>query len=376
MSGILILGASVLTLRAYGEEPSLSERDRHIVIDQVERAAAPWKGIDRLLIEYDTLMSPGDKGSISVPRVLAATTEGDLYFFGSHFSSDPWQVNVFAQEYSIHQGKWCFTWPFNRAYREGKINAGEALSGSIPEDLLLPMLPHWPLTQYKLRIEPSGTRILPVEALQLGEYRLISTNEIVQGETCVVFDCKNLDRLWIASRKGYCVMRRRSRHPYTDGIVEMQTDKLGEVAPGLWMPLQFQDRFFYGPDNRESTIVRVNVKRCLLNDRVPESTFTQAHAPGSILSGEGNQFGQTVTGGEDLLDADVAVMRTGINLPTAPIEHNNPYRSISIGLVGGLCAGFLYFSTGRRVATGKFYDKKSTHQEPSVTSVIRHKDGR
>ena len=213
-------------------------------------------------------------------------------------------------------------------------------------------MPRWPLSNYEFPLNKSGSRINAAEALRSADYRLLSRSESVAGEECAIFDNKGIDRIWIATNKGLCLMRREMRDPNSRKLIErILTEKVDLVAPRLWLPTEFRNQYLSNTNEavieRES---RVHVLRFELNDNVPESIFIPVHRPGSLKyeSGDENRFTQMTPGGEDLLDDIVSFMVKYVHLPTKPIPRNRHYVWLVGGLGTGLCAGFLLFPMSKR----------------------------
>jgi hypothetical protein len=329
----------------------------------VDRAAEPWSAINRWLIEYEATPSAATAATtegVPVHRIMAVAAPGEFYHLSAHFPPiHPWQADPFCQEYFISQGKTCHRWPFNRTYSEGRRKTGDAIGGTIGSDVLLTVIPRWPLTNYRTLIDASsGTPIIAIDALRSADYRRLSDAERIAGEDCAVFDRKGLDRIWVALKKGICVMRRDTRDARSGRLAQrILADKVEQVAPGLWLPTQFRSQFFSVKQGAsEDTVGReygVHILRCLLNDDVSMSVFTPIHRPGSLRYENATQFAQVSPGGEDLLSDLVDFMVQYASLPTAPAPNDHPSAWFLGGLAGGLCVGLFFFVVPARFARQK-----------------------
>lgn len=335
----------------------------------IERAVARWKTVNRWLIEYEATPSAANTESIPVHKIMAVSEPGDFYSMLAHFPrTNPWQVDPFCQELFVHQGSVCHGWRFNRAYSERNMKAGDYVPGTTWKDVLFAIIPRWPLSEYRMPAHPSfGTPTILIEALQSVECRLLAKSEPISGEDCAVLDYKGIDRFWISTNNGLCLMRRDTRDPRSKKLlVRVLTDKVDQVAPGLWLPTDYRIQFFSAGHRTNkkgissvagirldsSTIEqenRIRILRCVLNDDVPESTFIPIHRPGSIKYDKEENFSQVSPGGEDLLDDIVHFMAKYGNLPTQPVPRNHSWLWLLGGLGTGLCAGFLLFPKSRAV---------------------------
>ncbi len=321
----------------------------------IGKAAAQWNTVNRWRIEYETTPSATSKGSVATHQIMAVAAPGELYHLGAHFSRDhPWQADPYCQEFFIHQGSTCQRWSFNRAFFSGrKMNSGDAVPGSIPEDALLPIVPRWPVSTYKMPVGISGARIIAAEALQSPDYLLLSDSEPVGGEDCAVLDRDGIDRIWIATSKGLCVMRRDIRDRRSGRVLRrIVTDKVDQVAPGFWLPTEYRTQILSVRQHTNEDMVqseyKVQILSCVLNENVADSIFIPVHRPGSIRYDSENRFTQASAGGEDLLDDIVNFMTKHAGLPMKPIRRNYPFLWLVAGLATGVCTGLLLFPWSRR----------------------------
>ena len=304
------------------------------------KASKPWTQARRWLIEYDLVETPGMPGK-SVHNIMAVGSPGDYYKLKAHDTTAcPWRDDPFTEESFIHNGVRCVRWPFSRMYREFPIAAGDEVEGTIGFDILWRILPACPLVAYRLP-NLTLTRTSPVlgRALDSEECHLLADTETVNGESCAVFlfdDGAALKKSWIATRSGLCLMKEEIRYSKTDVLVQrLVTDRIGEVSPGIWLPLEYRIQWFHGDDqNVPQREVKARILSFRMNDEVPLSTFQVQHAPGSIKD-EG-KFVQVSPGGEELLLDMVRFMTQYAGLPT---QTDFP-ATIWLWPVAGLTCGF------------------------------------
>ncbi len=292
--------------RTFADTPETQTRDaaKTRVMAQIKEASKPWDTVERWLFEYDALPPTNDEVFSPVHRIIAAAAPGAFYHLGAHFSvakhGFPWQVDPLAQELFIYNGVCCHRWRFNRTYSEKRMKIGEEIDGSIPQDVLLNVIPKWPLSHYSLTAPVEGTKVIPAEAISSSRYSLVAENEIINNESCVVFDNGKSDRLWIAAHKGVCVMRREIREPKS-GLLKSRlvTDKVEQIAPGLWLPIEFKNQIF--AQDKVTLEIKVRIVGWALKDKVSESLFIPVHLAGSLKCDNERRFTQVSAGGQNLL---------------------------------------------------------------------------
>jgi hypothetical protein len=241
------------------------DSEKLTAIAEINENGSAWLTVQRWLIEYDTTELNAKALYIPVHRIMAASAPGELYCLGAHSSPQPWQIDVFCQEFVIHNGKTYRRWPFNRAYAAGTIRAGDPVAGSVPNDLLLTFVPNWPLTAYKMPTFGLSYEIMVPLALQSSQYHLMAGHQHVNGEECAVFD-SGVDRIWIAYHKGICVMRRELRTTTGQLMQRFLTDKVEQIKPGLWLPTELRSQLFSASDSGASTAeIGVHIIRCEFN---------------------------------------------------------------------------------------------------------------
>lgn len=290
----------------------------------------------------------GSSNALPVHKIMAVSAPSDVYHLAAHFPGHiPWETDPFCQEFFLHGGVACHRWRFNRTYSEQTLKAGDYIPGSLWMDVLLEILPKWPLSEYKLRAPPdSGVPLVLIQALLSPECHLLERLDYVDGERCAVFDIKGLVLLWIATDKGLCLIRREARDPFSKRLIQrVVTDKVTQIAPGLWLPTQYRIEFMGASHGESDPEVRrankIRILRCVVNDGVPEDTFVPVHLPGSLKYSDAEHFTQVCPGGEDLLSDFVTFMRKYAKLPRMPGALSHSFIRLVVGFGVGLCAGLL-----------------------------------
>ena len=327
------------------------DSEKLTVVDEIRRNGSAWLTVQRWLIEYETTVPDTNTLYVPVHRIMAAAAPDELYCLGAHSSSQPWQVDAFCQEFFIHDGKTYTRFPFYRAYAKGAIETGGAVSGSVPNDLLLTFLPNWPLTAYKMPELGSGYEIMVPLALAASQYHLLVGHQSINGEECAVFD-NGVDRIWIAYQKGICVMRREIRTATGQLMQRISTDKVEQIKPGFWLPTKLRSQWFSisktSDTGAQIAEFGVRILRCEFNNDVPESTFNPTFGPGYIELDNANQFKQISPGGEDLLDNIVTLLVKYLHLPSKAglAGKHTSLLLFFAGLTAGIGVGlFLFLSS-------------------------------
>lgn len=289
----------------------------------IEEALRPWNWISAWLIEYDWVGTSTPPGAY-VKNVMATREPGDYYKLRAvETGSYPWESDPLALESFLHEGRRTIRWPFRRSFSELSVEPGDALLGSVPRDVLWRVIPHLPMTLYRLP-NLDIPEVSPVlgRSLSSGCCRLLSYSEIVNGKACRVFvlnDGRVIKKTWIATRLGLCLMKEEVRDAHSNRLIQrIITEEIGEPAPRLWMPMSYRIQWFEmgASSNVLAEEIRVRIRRILLNDDVPSSTFVPVYSAGSIKT-DGNTFTQIRPGGEDLLLNVIGFMKEYGQLPTA-----------------------------------------------------------
>lgn len=339
-TGIAIL---CLPLCSYAERFAPDTKKTELIA----KAFAPWDKVTRWRIEFESTPSAADRiPGAAVHRATAVASPGEFWETSWHFSRDiPWRMDPDSQELSIHLGKACFQWPSKRAYSEGTLKKGQDLPGSAPASISFSIIPKWLLTDYKIATDPSGAPVTLLDALELPEFRLLSESETISGEECVVFEKANRERIWLASHKGFCLMRRdfcpaRATELFSRILVE----KMGEAGPGLWIPTEFRRQVFLADTNNQSETLEqeshVRVINCSINDQVSDATFIATYPPGSLRYDSSGHSVQVSAGGEDLLSNTVAFMVDCAHMPSKTDSWGRPGRWFLGGLLIALGTGY------------------------------------
>lgn len=338
----------------------------------IEKLAAPWATVTRWLLEYEAIPSTPAAGAFPVRKITAVSSSGDYYGRLAHMAEDiPWSADPFQQELFIRDGHVCQRYSFKRGYNERTLKPGDYLPATASADIVLGIVPNWPLKQYKVsNIPNSDISPILVEALKSGTYRISTSAELVNGEPCAIFDHDGHDRIWIATNKGLCLMRRdlkdvRSKRLTTRTLV----DAVREVGPGSWLASRYRVQYFAAVGTNQPVLEgesRITIVRFILNNPIPDSVFMAVHKPGSIrFENKGPRFTQVSADGEELLDQVVSFMTDHAALPTQNARASR-WSWVMGGAAAGLCTA-LVLPRRKRASKGKRFET-SPASLPGVNS--------
>jgi hypothetical protein len=314
------------------------------VLNELETS---WRAVNRWRIEYEATVLSGRNKGTSVRKVMAIGDPADLYQSVVHVPfSNNGDVDPFCQEYFIHDGKTCHQWPFNRSYSEGTILPGDLLAGTTWMDVLLAVVPRWPLTTYKMPVDPRlGTPGILIEAMHSDDLRLLTNSEVVGEENCAIFEVTGVDRIAIATNKGMCLMLRELRDPHSGKLLRRyKTEKIEQIAPNLWFPKKYLSQTFEVSNGNTEIMqqeVEVQIFDVFINTAVAESTFIPIHRPGAIKFDGSNEFTQQIPNGQDLLSDTLDFMHKYMGLPSKPFPRSHFMLFLLSGLACGLMAGLV-----------------------------------
>lgn len=308
---------------------------------EVTMAIAPWEPVNRCLIEYETVPLVTLARSDPAQRIVAFASPGDLYHFRAYSSNlFSWSEDPFRQESFIRNGVTCLCRPFNRTHVHGTQQRDAPLTGTLGKDFIFNVVPKWFLTDYQAPVDPStGLPVVPSEAIQSPKYHLLPVVEFVNGESCRIFDANGLDRLWIATGKGTCLMRRESRNSLGQLHRRIEAAKVTEIAPGLWMPMEFRKGLFADTDSGQQLEQwhLIRILRCEINEQVADRVFEPVVRAGALRFKDTSTFEQSTPGGENLLDEIVDVMVNSLGMSPKP----EPTSSHTKWLLGGFVSGIV-----------------------------------
>jgi len=154
-------------------------------------------------------------------------------------------------------------------------------------------------------IQPVGVKRLTAgdikEPFQLngliptGKY-MLGGEETVNGETCVVLERAGLDRLDLATAKGWAIVRREWNWTMNGPLKRRITNRdFREVAPGTWLPFDAQMEIYGHPSSKPGRRVgvlrgkvveaQVDIADNWFEPRFPKKTVIRTEEGGILLVG-------------------------------------------------------------------------------------------
>lgn len=313
-----------------------------------------WNKIDRWLFAYETVSPNGP--SVPVHRILATAAPGKMYHLGAHMPTYPWELDPYAQETIIFDQTGIHRRPFNRSFAQYELRNPHLINPAMIKEFFWHVVPMSPLTTREMPTLAQGMRPILYDALRSDDYRLVSTNAQLNGETCFVLANAPIDRLWLSIDKPLCLIRREIRNQDSKLLERITTKVTMKLDEDLWLPRKLTRELYTWPGatSENPRIINVTVVQASLNSAVPDSIFDQPRLPGELQYDKEGGYRQVVSGGWDLLDTIVEFSTVHGGLPTRPNAVGFRFSWLIMGLVAGGVIGISLFrpkSTSTRAET-------------------------
>jgi hypothetical protein len=323
-----------------------------------------WSDVTSWMVEAESQLLPVDGDDLSakraenpriVHRIVAASSNNELYFFcghvdhqmGSDWRNEPFNMQIWLQNEKLTKYR-----TFNRqVIHFARFPAGSEIPNLIASDVLFLFLPPWPLTNYPSPHNKSMIfMIFSINAaLSSGTYKPTLQRQLIGDQLCwEIRSPDGNDRIWLADDKDLCLMRREWLNPKTGAkLGEIRTRRVAEVGSGLWMPVEIEDIQYSSSaavetNSPPTSRVITRVLSWRLGSDVPMGVFQPSLKPGSIELIEPGKFRQLSSGGTEYLDEVAAFYRGPIGLPQRPPLAMRLIYSIVLVAAGGLVGVVLF----------------------------------
>jgi hypothetical protein len=245
--------------------------------------------------------------------VVAAKAPDRFFHWNAHGTPRlEWQEDPFQQRLTVITDRMFAERPLHRLFIEQRLQPGDPLPGSAPNELLLIALGWWPLARPAPRLDDQLPAALSAVA-QSSMYQAGSRLEQVEGRWCQILEYPGRDRLWLDTDRGCAVVVRQISYPSVDRVHRVEFADFRELLPDVWVPFTLRnlhyERTAEGAVGRIVKDARLTVLRVQLNEAVDDARFRFEPLPGSAGQVEGEPLRQVVPGGEEFLDEVVEWIR-------------------------------------------------------------------
>ena len=281
-------------------------------------------------------------------HITASDANGKLYMMGSNANMhNKWKYDPFCQEYYINDGVTYHIWPFNRAYKITTVEINEMIQGTVSLDPILYIMPWFPLKTYRLASDGNTEGYyMPIVDLLSDDNCTIENGDTINNIECLVINIGDRDKIWLANRLGYCVMKRVITDNNTGNIIfEMETYSVIEVNSAIWLPAKFVYKRYDIFTGKKQEDCDVDILQWKIGNIIDDKAFKPEILPGSIQYITDREYRQVNSGGLDLLD-DVSNCTRHIieHFKSEKNEKMDAYEHIIhtiIALIGGIGSGVL-----------------------------------
>lgn len=303
---LLIAGfAAVLPLAVGKNDPAGDAAQLREAIRGVNDRISAW------FVEYGQVASNGAAPDGAIHRLVAARFPHDLYHWSTKGTSRvKWQDDPLQQRLVIAKDQMFWELPMKRFFNRRSIAGHDELPGSMPNEVLWPVLGWWPFESWPTPKLGGEHPYLLVDVAKSREYQLRQDQALCGGVPCHVLECPGRGTLWFDANRDGCLMAREFYDKESGATIQhlaMSSHK--ELQPGIWCPMEFQNVVFdyKAPteERRKRRLVdaRFRVLNVKLNEDVPDELFEIPEPkPGSIQFFDDGSFEQAVPGGYDYLD--------------------------------------------------------------------------
>lgn len=269
-----------------------------------------WTSIQTLLVEYRAIEANVNEFELGVQKTMALIVPDRFYHSLGHITTiTSAEVDPFRQVSIVNGSSQYHVWPARRSYSEATLQDGRHLGASIPNDILLAIIPFWPNTNYSFAGDSkTGKPLVLAQILEDDDCVLVDGYEYVDGEKCIKLNYNGRDVIWLVVDKGLYLKKRITYGPGGKKISEIVTTDVGRLESGQWFPRACRIKYFNNDaQNSAGKETNLTITRFVVDGLVSENLFEAPKMAGTLkTSPSDNTVIQVVSGGEELLDEVVS----------------------------------------------------------------------
>ena len=244
-------------------------------------------------------------------RTVAAMQPGSFFHETAHGHSDfAWEDDSRLRRCYVSADHAVDNWVMSRSYSFTGLQPSDGLPGSMPDEFLIRATGLWPMGGRPAPRFQDGPFVLSDIGKSKQHEFVRPRQERRDGAWCHVLERPGVDRLWIDTVRGYCLMARETYQRHTGYLGErIELGGHRELNTGVWMPGWIRSTQFdiaaKRPEERTRPVIQVtaDIKNTTINELVSKKVFSFVSPPGALwLDPPGGKPAQVTPGGEDLLD--------------------------------------------------------------------------
>ena len=166
------------------------------------------------------------------------------------------------------------------------------------------IVPWFPLKTYRLTSDGNTEGYyMPTVDLLSDDNCTIEDGDTINNIECLMINIGDRDKIWLANRLGYCVMKRVITDNNTGSIIfEMETYSIIEVNNTIWLPAKFVYKRYDMFTGKKQEDCDVDILQWKTGNIIGDKAFKPEILPGSIQYITDREYRQVNSGGSDLLD--------------------------------------------------------------------------
>ena len=188
---------------------------------------------------------------------------------------------------------------FNRSLSKSTTRTIEVFIGIYHNTSIVHIMPGRPLKQ-----NASTDVHRPMSDIILnGNYYAEMKGSIISGEKCMLINAEDKEYIWLATNKGYGLMKPIERCSNTNiTLFVMETQQLKNIAKEIWVSSVFAIKRYDERSNELHEERQVRIFKCETGVVFQESVFTPKKSSGTIIYIAENENVHMSGCGKDMLD--------------------------------------------------------------------------